>query len=35
VVIVPIAATPEVSLPQALLRLLSEISPAESVRSTA
>ena len=35
VVIVPIAATAEVSLPQALLRLLSEISPAESVRSTA
>ena len=35
VVIVPIAATPDVSLPQALLRLLSEISPAESVRSTA
>ncbi len=35
VVIVPIAATPEVSLPQVLLRLLSEISPPESVLSTA
>ena len=35
-VIVPVAATADVSLPQALLRLLQEISPAESapIRST-
>ena len=33
VVIVPVSATADVSLPQALLRLLREIAPAESVRS--
>ena len=37
VVIVPIAATADVSLPQALLRLLREIAPAEAapIRSSA
>jgi hypothetical protein len=36
-VILPIAATADVSLPQALLRLLLEIEPAEAapIRSTA
>jgi hypothetical protein len=35
-VVVPVAATPDVSLPQALLKLLALIAPAESapVRST-
>jgi hypothetical protein len=36
-VVVPVAATADVTLPQALLRLLREIAPAESapVRSSA
>jgi len=33
-VIVPISATTDVSLPQALLRLLSEIAQASPIRST-